>query len=273
MALASLFAQTLQSWECVVVDDGSTDGLQEWMLSVTDSRVRYRRLETNNGRGYAHQCALDLARGDFFCTIDGDDWIYPDKLQTQVSFLQARPEIAAVSTGLAKVDKGGCLRAIDRIENQVYPAGQLDFSRFYFGTAMCRTQEARKVGFRPEFRRSQDFDFFVRLLLTRPYAVLGCVAYVYDYAQAATVEVVLEGLKFNQKTLVSVVKNSPVVVLRKLFVCTVKIVVYPWLSRFGLWGWLSQRSPKPTIQDEERFRQALKVVSQEFLTYRLPNTN
>lgn len=260
MTLASLFAQTLQSWECVVVDDGSSDGLQEWMSSVTDLRVHYHRLERNQGRGYAHQCALGLAKGRYFCTIDGDDWIYPTKLETQVAFLESHPELAAVSTGIARVDKHGVLRGIDSTSTRVFRAGQLEFRRFYFGTAMCRTEQARRIGFRSEFRRSQDYDFFTRLLLKRPYAVLEEVLYVYDFAQAATLDVVLEGLESNQRTLLSVFWLSPFLVSRKLSLCLLKRLVYPWLARLGVWTALTQRSRGPTPAQINCFLVARRTV-------------
>ncbi len=64
LALASLQAQTCENWECIIVDDGSTDNPEQIINAVGDSRIQYHHLDRNRGRGYARQCALEMANGD-----------------------------------------------------------------------------------------------------------------------------------------------------------------------------------------------------------------
>lgn len=104
-ALTSLLIQSYPNWECLLVDDGSTDNLREELLAFNDSRIRVFHLESNFGRGYAHQFALQQARGEFLCTLDADDWLYPTKLEVQVRFLSHNPDITAVSLEIALVDE------------------------------------------------------------------------------------------------------------------------------------------------------------------------
>ena len=85
MALSSVVAQTFENWECIVVDDGSTDGSGEIAGMVRDRRIRVLRLDKNRGRGFARQIALEAAFGDLLCMLDADDWLYPEKLHMQVS--------------------------------------------------------------------------------------------------------------------------------------------------------------------------------------------
>lgn len=79
--LDSITAQTLQDWECICVDDGSTDEsgkiLDEY--AACDSRFRVFH-QTNSGTSAARNAGLNKACGDFFLFVDGDDAIVPDSL-------------------------------------------------------------------------------------------------------------------------------------------------------------------------------------------------
>jgi glycosyltransferase involved in cell wall biosynthesis len=96
-ALASLQAQTCGDWECIIVDDGSTDGSEQSVQAVCDARLRFHRLDRNQGRGYARQYGLTLAQGKYVAFLDADDWIYPNKLRDQLQLLEDEPEVARSS--------------------------------------------------------------------------------------------------------------------------------------------------------------------------------
>lgn len=100
-AAASLIAQTYENWECVFVDDGSTDGSFEWICQIGDPRFRCFRNALNQGRGATRQLGLEKSRGEYICMLDADDWYYPQKLQRQVDCVEADPMLVLVSADLA----------------------------------------------------------------------------------------------------------------------------------------------------------------------------
>ncbi|NCP78898.1 MAG: glycosyltransferase, partial [Desulfuromonadales bacterium] len=63
VALASLQAQTFQDWECVIVDDFSSDSTPEILAGLRDPRFLVHRSEKPLGRGAARRKSLSLARG------------------------------------------------------------------------------------------------------------------------------------------------------------------------------------------------------------------
>lgn len=96
-ALDSLAAQTFANWECIVVDDGSTDNTPEVVkaYAAKDNRVRYLRQE-NSRQAAARNNGLRNSGGRYFQFLDADDLIEPRKLERQVEYLERHPDVDIV---------------------------------------------------------------------------------------------------------------------------------------------------------------------------------
>lgn len=95
--LDSLTAQTYQNWECFVVDDGSKDNTQQIVNEFVEQDKRIRYIYQNNaGQAAARNNALRTAKGKYVQFLDADDLLEPSKLERQVEFLEAHPEIDLV---------------------------------------------------------------------------------------------------------------------------------------------------------------------------------
>ena len=77
----SIIAQTYHDWECILVDDGSTDGSGELCdeLAVGDERLKVIH-QKNQGVSAARNCGIDDSKGEYICFIDSDDWVGVDYL-------------------------------------------------------------------------------------------------------------------------------------------------------------------------------------------------
>jgi succinoglycan biosynthesis protein ExoO len=95
-AIGSVQAQSLKSWELIVVDDASQDGSLGVIRSYAqrDPRIRVIRQPANRGPAAARNRALDAARGDWIAIFDSDDVMAPDRLERLVR--RARDEGAAI---------------------------------------------------------------------------------------------------------------------------------------------------------------------------------
>jgi glycosyltransferase involved in cell wall biosynthesis len=92
----SLQAQSLQNWEWVIVDDGSTDKESIKRLAgvaAKDERIKVIR-QTNAGPGAARNTAFRNTSGRYVCLLDSDDMIEPTYLEKCVWFLDSNPEFA-----------------------------------------------------------------------------------------------------------------------------------------------------------------------------------
>ena len=96
-ALESLGKQTYPDWECIVVDDGSTDDTEGVVLSAAanDGRVRYVS-QSNRGPSAARNRGFAESVGDYIQFLDADDLLQPTKLQAQVESMDADPSIGIV---------------------------------------------------------------------------------------------------------------------------------------------------------------------------------
>lgn len=95
-AMDSVFAQTLDDWEIVFWDNGSSDCSADIAQSYGD-RVRYFRAERTVPLGAARNQAIARARGEFIAFLDCDDLWHPEKLARQVALFRANPAVGLVS--------------------------------------------------------------------------------------------------------------------------------------------------------------------------------
>ena len=92
----SLQAQSLQNWEWIIVDDGSTDEESIDRLAkaaAKDGRVQVVR-QTNVGPGSARNTAYRNSTGRYLCLLDSDDMVEPTYLEKCVWFLDSNSEFA-----------------------------------------------------------------------------------------------------------------------------------------------------------------------------------
>ena len=90
----SLMAQTMRDFEWLVVDDGSLDNTREVMevfQKRADFPVRYIWQE-NNGKHIARNHAVMEAKGKFFATVDSDDSLFPNALETLLAHWETIPD-------------------------------------------------------------------------------------------------------------------------------------------------------------------------------------
>ncbi|MGQ0648899.1 MAG: glycosyltransferase, partial [Gemmatimonadaceae bacterium] len=115
VALDSMLAQTLLTWEAIVVDDGSTDtsaAVVESFVSC-DPRIRLVR-QPNGGSAAARNTGIRHSRHPWLFFLDADDWIDSTWLARAAAHLAADATLDAVHCGWAHVDSTGQIRAAER---------------------------------------------------------------------------------------------------------------------------------------------------------------
>jgi glycosyltransferase involved in cell wall biosynthesis len=105
--LNSVFGQTFQDFEVIIVNDGSPDTAElEVALQPYRDRIRYIKQE-NKGLPGARNVGIGLARGELLAFVDSDDLWMPDYLLAQVEFLDAHPQVYASIADALLFGSGG----------------------------------------------------------------------------------------------------------------------------------------------------------------------
>lgn len=87
--LDSVLAQTHENWECIIVNDGSTDDTEAVAKEYCnkDNRFIYHKKE-NGGLSSARNAGLDIVQGDYVQFLDSDDILLPNKLECQIRVIE-----------------------------------------------------------------------------------------------------------------------------------------------------------------------------------------
>lgn len=91
-AIDSVIAQTYTNWELIVVDDGSTDNTKDLVIGYNHPQIVYH-YQQNQERSAARNNGINLAKGQYICFLDSDDYLLPNHLDSfyQVLALQGFP--------------------------------------------------------------------------------------------------------------------------------------------------------------------------------------
>lgn len=249
IALTSILAQTWTDWECIVVDDGSSQPLAE-SVGISDPRITWLRHPKNLGRGAARSTGLARVRGDFVAWQDADDWSYPDRLARQHEFLQAHPDVIAVGTGAAVVDAEERLMGI-RCDRAFEPRllRELEAPPVLHPTLMLRRGLMEGFSYPSQVRVSEDLVFMSQAFRHRPFANLGVPLYCYREEQSQSLAKYWGSTRTRLRTYWQVASTPQKAVL-KMGVALGKAVVYTAAASCGARGVLYRRRQRAAESGE-----------------------
>jgi hypothetical protein len=167
-AIESIRCQTLQDFEFVIVDDGSTDATGAVLDAAArrDRRLRVIRHDTNKGLRAALNTGLDAARAPLIARQDADDLAEPHRLARQVSVMAAEPCLLLLGSAYRVVGEDGVYWHTQRMpESDTAIRWRLLFDNPVSHTsAMFRRCLQDKTQVRYESFRCEDYDLWARLL-------------------------------------------------------------------------------------------------------------
>jgi glycosyltransferase involved in cell wall biosynthesis len=165
-AIQSVLSQTFDAFELLIVDDGSTDRSSEIANSFADPRIRIIRNENNKGQAFAQNQGVKAAQGEYVAILGADDEALPDRLATEVYYLDAHDDICMVGTAYYLMDSWG--RLIGHVHVVTEPI--VVRWRLLFGnpigapTVMIRREVFEKVGgFDETIICSEDMEMWGRV--------------------------------------------------------------------------------------------------------------
>ena len=162
-AVASVQSQTFSDWECIIVDDGSSDGTWNYLqtLQAGDPRFRPLRNSVSAGACTARNQAVDHAQSDLITGLDDDDVFMPSRLETLVKAFS--PSISMVSANDAIV--GTSRGAFPTNRPQKSTLKHILRRNTVGNQALMRRDQFLQVGgFREGLKSSQDYELWIRMI-------------------------------------------------------------------------------------------------------------
>ena len=164
-AVESVLSQTMADLELIVVDDDSTDETPGILASFHDPRLQVVR-RARGGLTSALNAALRLSRASLVARLDADDLALPERLERQLAFLSAHPDVGLCGTAARALDAAGREVAILRP-----PADDAGIRRalirrnpfVHSSVVMRRAAVEQAGGYDEAFPVAQDYDLWMRM--------------------------------------------------------------------------------------------------------------
>lgn len=182
-AVESVFAQTYQDYEIIVIDDGSTDNTKEVLAPYLD-RIQYI-YQPNRGASSARNTGIRHSHGDYIAFLDADDIWLPEKLRIQVEYLNNHPDTAMVYALALRVDVNGRASNHRNMLKRSLPCGDI-FNALFFrdfitlSSVVIRKRILDAIGlFDESFTHAEDHELWLRI--ARQFKIFGIGEYLCKY--------------------------------------------------------------------------------------------
>ena len=164
-ALDNILSQTFTDFELIILNDCSPDNADEILDTYTDSRIVRYKGEKNVGLSNILNVGLGMARGEYIARMDSDDLSMPDRLQIQLDFLEAHPDIDLVSAGMQLFGAKDEVWIREQNPEKV-KIEALFHSPILHASSMWRRMRFEENGlrFRQEMVPSEDYDLWTRAM-------------------------------------------------------------------------------------------------------------
>ena len=193
--LRQVQTQTFTDYECLLIDDGSTDGSGAVCdeFAAQDARFRVFHIP-NSGVSHARNIGLDAAQGTYITFIDADDGVKLGYLECLIRYIE-ESGADMVIFGYEKVSADGKVRqvvlpeqsAIMYFSNLLPDFAQVQMKNGLYGCCVAKIfprHLVQNIRFDEQLKLAEDFDFYLRLYEVLEIVCLACVS-GYCYLQDA----------------------------------------------------------------------------------------
>jgi len=101
-AIASILVQDIGDFEFLIIDDASSENMQDMLNTCKDPRITTLRLPISGGEALARNVGLQAAQGEYIAVMDSDDVALPHRMSRQVAAMERSPKIAILGSWTQK---------------------------------------------------------------------------------------------------------------------------------------------------------------------------
>lgn len=205
--LDSILAQTYIHWECIVVDDGSTDGTEDLMAEYMERDIRFRYYhrpaERPKGPCSCRNYGFEHSKGAYVNFFDSDDLLKPEAYENALTSFKDNTDAVIMNSVYSDL-KTGKLHNINKLQSPNlltdYFIGDITF--LVCGPLWKRVfLEQQPYLFDEYIRNIDDWDFNLRMLYANP--ILTFLDDIYIYYRMHPNSFSMEVRKLNKIEIVS----------------------------------------------------------------------
>lgn len=162
-AVQSILNQTYTNFECIIIDDCSTDGTVDIIKTFDDPRINLIIKPKNSGYTNSLNYGLTIANGKFIARMDGDDISLPNRFEKQVAIFEQNDDIVVCGSIFKLIDTETIIEAPEH--HDAIKLGLLKESCIGHPTAMIRTSvlNTHNINYNTAYEPAEDYDLWVRL--------------------------------------------------------------------------------------------------------------
>lgn len=163
-AIESVFRQTFQDWELIIMDDGSTDETKQVIEAYAhDSRIRYV-FHSNQGISFSRAKGTQLATSPYVAFLDDDDVYHPKKLEFQVDYLEKNQMVGLVYSYVHMLDQNDQFLMRWPVRPAQTFMELLHDNTIPTNAGLIRKECFERLGtFRSDFKGSDDYEMWLRI--------------------------------------------------------------------------------------------------------------
>ena len=164
-SVASILSQRWGDLECLVVDDGSTDGTGAVLAKIQDPRLRIFRNEKPIGVAESLNLAIRESKGKYLARMDADDISLPGRISKQVQFMEDHRSVGVLGTHVGYIGRRGCALDLRPCSVEACRAFLLFGTPIVHPSVMIRKDIMTKyeLWYSGDASRSEDYDLWIRL--------------------------------------------------------------------------------------------------------------